>query len=489
MRHTIHQYHYAIRAAKQQETESRKQRLAESCSSNNTKDMWQELKHMNSSRKPVANVMDGACTSSAISEVFAKKYQALYSSVPTSPQKMDTLTEMVNGALTGETIANCKVFTSDVVKAVTKLNRGKRDGSDNFYSDHIINASPKLYAMLAMLINCMVAHGYSPHKLLKSTIVPIPKDNRSSTTRSDNYRAIALCNSICKLIDIVFIDKYSDALYTSQLQFGFKKNHSTVLCTSVLLGTVSYFTQRNSDVYACMLDASKAFDRVHYGKLLKLLLHRKMPAVVVRFLIDNYKRQCMSVEWNSYRSMPFDVQNGVKQGGVLSPLLFSIYIDELLCKLERSGLGCYIENTFLGALGYADDITLVSPSTRGPNEMPKICELFAVEYHVTFNESKTVAIQFGSKSQTDGHVVLNGNHIKWKQDVKHLGNIVSADGTDTNDCILKRSQFTGAVNKLIGNFGHVPTQLLCQLFTTYCCSFYGSQLWGANNVGFKRCTT
>ena len=271
MRHTKHQYHYAIRAAKKQETDLRKQRLAESCSSNNTKDMWQELKQMSSSRKLVANVMDDACASSAISEVFAKKYQALYSSVPTSPQEMDTLTEMVNGALTGE--------TSDVVNAVTKLNRGKRDGSDNFYSDHIINALPKLYAMLAMLINCMVAHGYSPHKLLKSTIVPIPKDNRSSMTRSDNYKAIALCNSICKLIDIVFIDKYSDALYTSQLQFGFKKNRSTVLYTSVLLETVSYFTQINSDVYACMLDASKAFDRVHYGKFLKLLLHRKMPAV------------------------------------------------------------------------------------------------------------------------------------------------------------------------------------------------------------------
>ena len=67
MRHTRHQYHYAIRAAKKQETELRKPRLAESCSSNNTKDMWQELKQMSSSRKPVANVMDDACTSSDIS--------------------------------------------------------------------------------------------------------------------------------------------------------------------------------------------------------------------------------------------------------------------------------------------------------------------------------------------------------------------------------------------------------------------------------------
>ena len=114
--------------------------------------------------------------------------------------------------------------------------------------------------------------------------------------------------------------------------------------------------------------------------------------------------------------------------------------------------------------------------------MLKICELFAVEYYVTFNELKTVSIKFGSNSQTDGYVVLNGNHIKWKQYIKHLGNIVSADGTDTNDCIMKRSQFIGAVNKLIGISGHVPTQLLCQLLTTYCCSFYGSQLWGANRM-------
>ena len=61
---------------------------------------------MSSSRKPVANVMDDACTSSDISEVFAKKYKALYSSVSTSPQEMDTVTEMVNGALIGETIAS-----------------------------------------------------------------------------------------------------------------------------------------------------------------------------------------------------------------------------------------------------------------------------------------------------------------------------------------------------------------------------------------------
>ena len=71
------------------------------------------------------------------------------------------------------------------------------------------------------------------------------------------------------------------------------------------------------------------------------------------------------MSWNKHRSESFGCLNGVKQGGVLSPILFTVYIDELLLKLRSSGFGCYIYDTFVGALGYADDVTLMSPSIRG----------------------------------------------------------------------------------------------------------------------------
>ena len=74
MMRTRHRYHYAIRAAKNRDFDLRKQRLAEACSENNTKDMWRELKQMNPKRKVATCSMDEASTNKGVADVFAKKY-------------------------------------------------------------------------------------------------------------------------------------------------------------------------------------------------------------------------------------------------------------------------------------------------------------------------------------------------------------------------------------------------------------------------------
>jgi len=105
-----------------------------------------------------------------------------------------------------------------------------------------------------------------------------------------------------------------------------------------------------------LLDATKAFDRVEYPTLFRTLMNKNLCPVLCLFLIHVYLSQRIRVRWGNQCSDEAHVSNGVKQGGVLSPLLFTVYIDVLLKDLADAGLGCHIGNVYCGSLGYADDI-------------------------------------------------------------------------------------------------------------------------------------
>ena len=135
------------------------------------------------------------------------------------------------------------------------------DGKYSLTSDHVVNSSRRFLVILSILMSSMLVHGYNAADLLSSAIISIPKDSRGDMSRSDNYRGLALCNSICKLFDIIPMKKCSDVLCTSDQQFAFKANHSTTLCTGILMETATHFVNNNSCVYSCFLDASKAFER------------------------------------------------------------------------------------------------------------------------------------------------------------------------------------------------------------------------------------
>ena len=90
-----------------------------------------------------------------------------------------------------------------------------------------------------------------------------------------------------------------------------------------------------------MLDASKAFDRVKFSELFRILLNRQMSPLVLRLLFDMYTNQKLQVRWGGTVSNKFTASNGVKQGAILSPILFSVYMDELFERLEKSGVGCH----------------------------------------------------------------------------------------------------------------------------------------------------
>jgi len=272
---------------------------------------------------------------------------------------------------------------------VSRLKAHKNDGSSSLTSDHIINAGNDCLTHIALLFAAMAFHGTVPDNLLYSTIIPIPKGNKGNVTDSNNFRGIMLSSIFVKLFDNIVLYRYGDFLSSSELQFGFKAKSSTNLCSMVLKESLAYYVNNQSSVFCTFLDASKAFDRMRYCKLFKLLISRQVPAPIVRILINFYSGNYVRVQWCGIMSEYFLAINGVKQGGVLSPVLFCLYIDGLLVALSNAGVGCYIGDNFVGALAYADDIVLLAPSASALRIMLTICDNYAADYSISFNASKS----------------------------------------------------------------------------------------------------
>ena len=110
-----------------------------------------------------------------------------------------------------------------------------------------------------------------------------------------------------------------------------------------------------------MLDACKAFGRGNLLTLFKTLYSRGMCPIYLWILMKIYEEQNMRIRWNNAVTDYFTVSNGVKQGGVMSPILFSLYLDQLISRLRHIGMGCHMHGLFTGVFLYADTITLLAP--------------------------------------------------------------------------------------------------------------------------------
>ena len=132
------------------------------------------------------------------------------------------------------------------------------------------------------------------------------------------------------------------------------------------------------------------------------LLSRGLLNVMIHFLLRWYQSQHLRTKWNGFTSDAFSVSRGVRQGGVLSPILFTLYIDDLLKELSQSSVGCYWGNIFVGVLAYADDVTLLAPSLSPLRKLLAMCEKSGCVLRLTFNPDKTQCIRF-SGERPGGH--------------------------------------------------------------------------------------
>jgi len=158
---------------------------------------------------------------------------------------------------------------------------------------------------------------------------------------------------------------FQDQLSSDHLQFGFKKKLDATMHCSVftLRRVVDHYVADNSAVNVCALDISKAFDRVDHFALLQSLMDRNLPRNFTGVLLDLLLESFVCVRWCGILSFWYRITAGVRQGGILSPVLFAIYMDTLIKRLRSSGLGCKVADKYCGCLVYADDILLLSYKT------------------------------------------------------------------------------------------------------------------------------
>ena len=167
----------------------------------------------------------------------------------------------------------------------------------------------------------------------------------------------------------------------------------------------------------------------------------------------------------------------MKQGGVLSPILFSIYMDDLLKELRSTGVGCHVNSIFCGAFSYADDIVLLSPTITCLNKLTGVCQMYSEQHDITFNSNKSQLITFSQNKNVYNPVIhINNDVVPCVNYVKHLGHVLFRD-------IFKRdhdriiSDFNVRVNMFKSDFGSLHRNIKSRLFKQYCCSFYGSQIY------------
>jgi len=178
-------------------------------------------------------------------------------------------------------------------------------------------------------------------------------------------------------------------LETTANQFGYKKKLGTELAVFSLKQVIAQYTENNNPMYAAYLDASQAFNKVDHKLLLEILVKRKVPGAIINLLIQWFDNQQFLISWGNTRSFKFNVLQGVRQGGILSAYLFSVYIDDLSVQLTNTGLGCRIGTSILNHIIYADDICILSNTLYALKKLLKICNEFALNNNLEFNPAKT----------------------------------------------------------------------------------------------------
>ena len=480
MSRTRASFKYALRYCQAHKEQLQADACARSCTDMDAKKFWKNVSRMADTKATNSvNVIGDAIGEVDICNMWREHFSKLYNCVPDCGDKQ-LFFDRVSGI--GVCSSNC-ISVRDVIDAITGQKKSKSPGPNGLHMEAFLYGGLRLYTHLSIFYSICIRHEFLPRSFMDITIVPLVKNKGGDLTDMNNYRAIAMSNVDSKIFEKIILRMVTTATEVDTYQFGFRTGHSTTLCAGVLKQSVGYYINNGSHVFACFVDFSKAFDSVDYWKLFSQLLDDGAPSCVVRLLAYWYSNQLATVYWQSVISVPFAIGNGTKQGGVLSPYLFTRYIRLLLHTITSCRVGCNIGGLAVNILAYADDIVLLAPSWSALQEMLAILSKCCHLLNLTCNFKKTVCMNFLPKdsskvvSSVFPDFKLDGHVLQFVKEFRYLGHIITDRLKDNVDILRELRKAYIRINILFRRFKRCSVAVKLRLFRCYYVCFYGAPLW------------
>ena len=316
------------------------------------------------------------------------------------------------------------VTPKEVEEGISKLNSKKSPDEFGLTAEHLKCSGPVFVDNLAKLFNQIFIEKSVPEQFKSGILTPVLKKSKDPTNL-DNYRGITVTPIIGKLFETVLLPRISQHFEQSSLQFGFTKGLSPVMSALIVSeARAEAKTDSSAPLFLMTLDAQKAFDVVNHVILLDNLYETGIHPALWTIVKDLYTGLSSKVKWLGNLSESFNIQQGVRQGAIISPFLYKTYLNPCLEELEQQRLGLCIGGVYCGCPTCADDVALMSRCENELQLMSNVVQRNCKQKRVTIHPMKSNIVllqQHKSVTKKTFSHNLNGKEIQLSSTTTHLG--------------------------------------------------------------------
>lgn len=321
----------------------------------------------------------------------------------------------------------------EVAKAIASLKTGKAPGLDLLTSEILQADPPSAVDVFTPLLAKIWDAEILPDDWNKGLLVTVPK--KGDLSQCNNWRGITLLSVPSKILSKVILDRLTKAVEPQlrREQAGFRASRSCTDQINTLRIIVEQASEFQRELYMTFVDFEKAFDFVQWGSIWARLSEIGVPSKITNLIKAMYAQYTCQVSHDGLISDDIKVHAGVRQGCLLSPLLFLIVLDGIMIranKNKRRGIEWGLSE-ILDDLDYADDLCLLSH--RCADMQAKIDDLKqeAAAAGLKINTGKTKEMRSGVNNETPLHV--GQEQVERVHRFTYLGSVVSVTGGTEED--------------------------------------------------------